>query len=251
MRSLSVGDREALLWHEITSGNVPDFLRRFVPVEVTATVQGRLRTATFRVAPDFLGVGSDADWLRMPMTPALAQRLADRLECALPTRRMVDAIWAQAPVKLSPHPFSPAEHDILSPDLFYRHHLQIETQRAGRPQSQMVAGIKKDVVCSARIATRPARVVIYGWHRLDGTPIQPLSGVHADHYADYSHGIRLVREAMTVDGAPTTVTAVLADPQLHVLLSDEGAIPEPRYPAAPRPSADRQPPGRAPPRPAG
>jgi hypothetical protein len=34
----------------------------------------------------------------MPMTPTLAQQLADRLDCVLPTARMVDRIWAAAPL---------------------------------------------------------------------------------------------------------------------------------------------------------
>jgi hypothetical protein len=36
---------------------------------------------------------------------------------------------------------------------------------------------------------------------------------------------------MQLDGALTTVDAVLADPQLHVLLSGEGAFTSWRYPA--------------------
>ncbi|HMS18599.1 MAG TPA: hypothetical protein PKA37_17275, partial [Planctomycetota bacterium] len=34
----SVQDREDLLWQEISSGNVPDFLRALVPVTTSATV---------------------------------------------------------------------------------------------------------------------------------------------------------------------------------------------------------------------
>ncbi len=236
VRGLSVTDREELVWHEVLAGNVPDFLRTFVPVTITATIQGRSHTATFRVAPDYLGVGSDSDWFRMPMTPLLAQPLIERLGCVLPTRKMVDAIWTQAAVKLAPFPFSPTQYDILSSDLFYQHHLHIEGQRSGAPLGQLVAGIKKDVVSSALIAAWPTRVVIYGWHQLNGAPIQPLSKVHVNFYADYSHGIRLVRDAMTLDGVPTTVTAVLADPVLNALLSDEGPIGNPSYVVPPPPA---------------
>lgn len=230
IRDLSVADREIRLWHELAAGNVPSFLRRLVPVPVQASVGGTLRQGVFWCTPDYLGVGADADWFRLPMTPILAQRLADRLECALPTRRMVDAIWARAPVRLQPFPYSPATYNILSVDLFHQHHLQIEQQRGTRPQDLLVAGIKKDVVASALIATNPGRVVIYGWHQPSGVPIQPLSRVHTDGYADYSHGVRLVAREMEVDGVRTTVEAVLADPQLHVLLSDEGPFGSWRYP---------------------
>jgi imidazoleglycerol phosphate synthase glutamine amidotransferase subunit HisH len=76
-------------------------------------------------------------------------------------------------------------------------------------------------------------VVTYGWHQLNGSPIQPLYNGHGETYADYSHGIRLVQNAAELDGAPTTVGAVLTDNALSVLLSDEGVIARPRYGDAP------------------
>jgi hypothetical protein len=99
----------------------------------------------------------------------------------------------------------------------------------------MVGGIKKDVVVSPLIAAWPGRVVIYGWHQLNGIPIQPLSKVHGDFYADYSHGIRLVQRAMLVDGNPADLPAVLADPALAPLVSDEGAFTSSSYPVPPPP----------------
>ena len=75
----------------------------------------------------------------------------------------------------------------------------------------------------------PKPVVIYGWHQLNGSPIQPLYNGHGETYADYSHGIRLIQNAVQFDGSPTTVSAILMDPSLSSLLSDEGTIPVPRY----------------------
>jgi hypothetical protein len=230
LQGLPLAARETLLWHEFTAGNVPTLLRTLVPVTVQATVAGQLRTARFFCTRDYLGVGADADWFRMPMTPTLAQQLADRLDCVLPTARMVDRIWSSAALQLAPFPYSPATYDILSLDLFHQHHLQIETQRGTAPQTALVAGIKKDVVASALIASWPGRVCIYGWHQQSGAPIQPLSKVHTFGHVDYSHGIRLVARTMELDGALTTVDAVLADPQLHVLLSGEGTFTSWRYP---------------------
>ena len=68
----------------------------------------------------------------------------------------------------------------------------------------------------------PKPVVIYGWHYTSGSPIQPLYNGHEETYADYSHGIRLVQNAITVDGGPNTITNVLTNPSLVALLSDEG-----------------------------
>jgi hypothetical protein len=236
LRPLGLAAREAAIWREVEVGNVPAFLAKLVPVKIEATVGGSARSAPFWCAPDYFGLGRDDDWFRMPVTPQLAQRFADLVGAVLPTRAMVDAIWRAGPVKLAPRPFSPDSHDILSVALFYAHHQHLEGQREGQPRQLLVAGIKKDVVSSALIESWPGRVVIYGWHRPDGTPIQPLSKVHGDVHVDYSHGLRLVAQDMEVDGVPTTVAEVLADPELHVLLSDEGPIRMPRYrlPSGPR-----------------
>jgi hypothetical protein len=72
-------------------------------------------------------------------------------------------------------------------------------------------------------------VLIYGWHWTTGKAIQPLTNVHQDYYMDYSHGIRLVRRAMTVDGKKITMEEALADPVLNALLSDEGVMKGPWY----------------------
>ena len=48
--------------------------------------------------------------------------------------------------------------------------------------------------------------------------------IHEDTYADYSHGIRLGRAAMVLDGAAVDVREVLRDPARSALLSDEGRM---------------------------
>ncbi len=233
LEGLTLDRREARLWQQFEAADFPELLRSFVPVTTSATIGGRLRTATFWVARDYFGFGGDDDWCRMPMTPQLAQAIADRLGCVLPTSRMVDAIWAAADERLEPLPFHPRSHDILAVALFLRHHERIEAELLDAPATALVAGHKKDIVVSALLADWPDRVVIYGWHHLDGVPIQPRSKVHTFGHVDYSHGARLVRRAMQVDGEATTVDAVLADAQLHVLLSDEGPFASWRYPTAP------------------
>jgi hypothetical protein len=171
--------------------------------------------------PDYLAIGSDADFVRMPMTPQSATIIATAFGCTLPTRNMVNDIYAQAEVKLEPKPLT-KDRELI--ETFVQHNDIIEQQRAGKPLGQLVAGHKKDVVITNGLKEKPNKVAIYGWHKLDGKPIQPLYLGHADYYVDYSHGIRLVKEAMTVDGKPRKVADVLRDPELSKLLSDEGSI---------------------------
>ena len=75
-----------------------------------------------------------------------------------------------------------------------------------------------------RLWSKQGRVAIYGWHRPDGTPIQPLSTVHGARYADYSHGVRLVSLVAYVDGVPRSLLDLLQDPRIAGSLSDEGPI---------------------------
>ena len=99
----------------------------------------------------------------------------------------------------------------------------------GWPRGSLVAGIKKDVVVSNRLDEKPDRVAIYGWHTPDGKPIQPLTIVHRESYVDYSHGVRLMRRTVTIDGKPRDVRHVLYDADLCGLLSDEGPIRRASY----------------------
>jgi len=103
--------------------------------------------------------------------------------------------------------------------------VQSQSRALGVTPGLLVSGDKKDVVLSNRLERNPGKIAIYGWHRLDGAPIQPLSTIHGACYADYSHGIRLVSETMLVDGEPRSVYDVLQDPALAGILSDEGPIP--------------------------
>ncbi len=102
----------------------------------------------------------------------------------------------------------------------------IKEQRValGCPLGALISGHKKDVVLTNRLSEILGRVAIYGWHRLSGIPIQPLTVVHGANYADYSHGIRLVSNVVLIDGKPRSIYEVLEDPKLATILSDEGPI---------------------------
>ncbi len=227
---LSRPAREDALRRELVAGNVPDFLRRTVAVSWSAVLaDGRAHTITVRALPDYLALGHDGDFVRTPVGGPTAQAVADAWGMVLPTRRVVDRLWQQAAVRLAPSPMAPSAQ-MMSNAYFVEHQRRVEAQRAGRPLGLLTAGHKKDVVLTPRHATQPGRVAIYGWHQLDGRPIQPLSLVHEATYADYSHGVRLLDAWCEVDGRAARVADVLADPLLHPLLSDEGRLASARLP---------------------
>jgi len=232
---LSLQDRENAIYTQVAAGNIPNFMRTLSPVTVKALLNGTNHTVTYYVTPEYLAIGADDDYFLMPMTPTLAQRIANKLQCDLPTKKMVDDIYASAAVKLRPQPIPPSDAMITVP-VFKQHNDSIgqlrNEQVLAHPLGALVGGHKKDVVVTNKInnPTPTGRVAIYGWHQLNGVPIQPLYTGHADTWADYSHGIRLVQLGMKVDSVDKTMTDILNDPNLAGLLSDEGLIPIARYP---------------------
>jgi len=212
-------ERDSLAVQEILAGNIPSFLQKFIPVgsEIKDSM-GVVHKAVFYVSPDYLSIGTDADWARVPLTPMAAQRIADSFHCFLPTRKMVDLIYEQATVKLEPVPMYAFRDSSVT---MWQHHLIIEGQRKGR--EGLIAGIKKDVVISGKITrdAKPDREAIYGWHKPDGKPIQPLYTGHINWWVDYSHGIRLIYRKIKVDGKEMDYIDVLKHPVYQKLLCDE------------------------------
>lgn len=212
--------REPVIISEILNGNVPGFFKKLVPVyvQVTDPATGQIIKATYFVTPDYVMVGSSSNFARVPLTPMAAQQIADSLHCFLPTRKMVNDIYAAAKVQLEPVPLFAYRDSALT---FYHHHLIIEGQRQGR--KGLIAGIKKDVVISSKITTdpKPNREAIYGWHLPGGKPIQPVYTGHVNWYVDYSHGIRLVYETIIVNGKKYHYKEVLQDEKMKMLLCDE------------------------------
>jgi hypothetical protein len=222
--------REQAILKEMLDGNMPGFLRNLVPVSLTyQPPNGKLLTATVFVMPEYLAIGSEKDFLRIPMNLYTASTVANRLGYVLPTRKMVNAIYRQSAVHFSPEPMTPGPQ-MRSTEYYWLHNEKIEEQsRAlGVMPGMLVSGHKKDVVMTNLLAVNPGRIAIFGWHRLDGAPIQPLSTVHGACYADYSHGIRLVSETTLVEGKRRSIYDVLQDPILARILSDEGSIPRVR-----------------------
>jgi hypothetical protein len=233
IQALDLTARDREIAHEFLAGNVPEFLRKFCPVSITNIADRVTNVATFFVTPDYLAIGSDTNYFLASVSPGTAQRIADQVDCTLPTRKMVDAIYAAAEVKLTPFPIPPSAAMTTVP-IFAQHNAIVWAQRMALtnlyPLGALVAGHQKDVVISARLAGAPNKVAIYGWHKTNGVPIQPLYLGHVWWWVDYSQCIRLVSRTMLVNGQKRSVAEVLADPKWCALISDEGVVINARYP---------------------
>lgn len=219
-------ERDNAITAEVLRGNMPDFLRNLVPVSFDGTdAQGRPTRITICVTPDYLAVGSNRDFVRVPLGLPAAMRIAERFDMVLPTTRMVDEIYRQAQVHLSPRPMDPTSA-MVTTGYFLRHNstVQGQLQQAGARLGQLVSGHKKDLVLTNRLQSRPGQVAIYGWHQRNGRAIQPLSTVHGAQYADYSHGIRLVSRRAFVNGREVDLRDLLSNSQVASLVSEEGTI---------------------------
>lgn len=217
--------REEIIRTELLAGNIPQFMRRLRPVEMQSDLDGESTRITVCVMPDYLAVGSDRDYLLVPLRLQTALTVADRYGFTLPTTAIVDAIYEQSAVHLAPRPL-PASPAMRSTAYYLRSNALVRSQRAklGAAPGALISGDKKDLVLTNRLWNNLERVAIYGWHTLDGHPIQPLSTVHGWHYVDYSHGVRLVSRQILVNDKPERLFAALQDPVTARVLSYEGAI---------------------------
>jgi hypothetical protein len=90
--------REDYIVKTILEGNVPAPMKQFRKIVFrTAVVDSvdilrKPHTIEMWVLPDYLTIGTDESYVRMPMGPLAAQRIADSLHCILPTTYLVDRI---------------------------------------------------------------------------------------------------------------------------------------------------------------
>ena len=232
---------------QILAGNVPSALKKFRKIKYTVSLDHYLKrfevyspedifkdtgnqkkktvkyTVEIWVLPDYLAVGSDEDFVRMPMGPLAAQRVADSLYCCLPTTFLVDRIDEAAEGRIEIFPFRPVEDRNMKPLCFEDSNNAINAlMRAGGYKfGQLISGLKKDVVLTTRLENEPEyyrHVAIYGWFHPDGHPQQPL---FIRFYSDYSHGIRLIYRTIKINGKEYDLRKVLEDPFLFQLVSKE------------------------------
>jgi hypothetical protein len=226
-KHLSFAEREDTLVSEVLKGNIPEFLRAYHKISFTEDIDGKNYKVEILVLPDYFAIGSEKAYFYISITPMTAQKIADYLHCTLPTKKMVDIIWKNSELKFNPQPIPPSD-SMTSLSIMWQHNNIVRSQSDSLTSinnislSALKSGHKKDVVISNR--NMPGKVHIYGWHRKDGTPIQPLYSGHTQTWVDYSHGIRLVYKWVKVNNKKMKISDVLKHQELHDLLSDEGVF---------------------------
>lgn len=213
-------------------GNIPQELRSFrkivfrTPVVDSVEILRKPHKVEIWVLPDYISIGTSNNFVRMPMGPLAAQRIADSLYCVLPTTFLVDRIAEVAQGHLDIFPFRPLGSRNSQPIVYQDSNNAINALYDAKRYKfgQFISGLKKDVVLTYKIHTLPGnenRVAIYGWHHPSGKAQQPLHVKHGNFYADYSHGIRLIYRTVKVDGKEYDAKEILESPQMYRLLSNE------------------------------
>ena len=222
INNLTGMSREDIIFSSFFDGAVPDFIRNFKPIKIN---DGTNEIIYF-VTNDYLSIGDDNNYFRIPMTPLTAQKIADMYYCTLPTKKMVMDIWKNSIYKIDPSALPP-NNQMTSSKYYYDHNQKIHKQLSGCDYSQLISGNKKDIVLTNTLApNNPNKIVaIYGWIQKNGVPIQGLN-VHSHdiNYVDYSHGVRLIFNEVLVNNTVMDIKEVFSSIDLCSLLSDEGVL---------------------------
>ncbi len=214
----------------------------FVPLTLT---DGAGNTAILQVQTDDVAIGTLDDHIRLPLTPSAAQSILNLRGWLLPTPWLVFQIWRAAPAKLEPKGMVPNLGASMAQYAAHSALIDAQALALNAGPDVLKAGEKKSVIVS-NIA-QPGKVLIFGWYRPppapdvfddrkpmsapDRQPIQPKSNVHGAFYVDYSHGIRAIAGTCLLNGTPTNTVDLYQHPTLSHLVSNEGPVRLPRYPA--------------------
>lgn len=256
--------REEVWWAEIERGNLPSFVRSFAPVVLK---DDRGRPVTFHVSVDCVAIGTEDDWLRLPLSGYLAQKVADFFACTLPTNKLVFETYRQARIPLVAHLLEcqaigggkwqrssyacRVHEDILQGRIPCKRGAPLP-EAAGRfgPRlgdhpgtcslppgphpGVLVAGHLKEVVLNGEDLSK--QLAFAGLFPANRRPLQSgVNGPHGPGYADYSHGVRLVSRKVDVAGKEMDYEDVVSDPaNAEWLFVGGGPCKRPaRYPPVP------------------
>jgi hypothetical protein len=109
--------RDALALKQMLDGNTPNFLNNMRACTTEAIIDGKYYRCTYQVMPQYLAIGSDADFVLWPLTQPSLQAFCNAKMLTfsdgssaqrfyIPTRKIVKNTWKQSDCKIIPQPIS-------------------------------------------------------------------------------------------------------------------------------------------------
>lgn len=219
----------------------------------TVTSERNGHTGIFTVMRRALSIGPDSDRFIVSMSFNGAQGVAQQIGARMLTSKLADLIWQQASLRVGVLNHSNWVQDgTMGNQARMREQsalLQAKTGNAGG----LIANEGKHWVVTARNWTPPQGTGVekpqgslssrhnganYGWYADNATSVGPgglkvfqsVGLAHDRNHRDYSQLVVLAMNPCIVDGFPTTLDAVIRDPVLSALISDEGPLPAMTHP---------------------
>jgi hypothetical protein len=212
------GRRHRLVLEQVARGNMPDTWDDWV----TITVIGRKGTVVeFEVSPHGLRIGTNEDWVEVPMDGPHFAAAAEILGLSLAPAWMIEKThlearsrgalvhyFAAAEIAQSMgyddwQPNAPDGEKMKSSGFFERRSALIRNwlEEHQIADDALVSGYFKSVVPPIDGLTHRGGLEMLGGYSDDGERIQPLSGgFHARTFFDYSHNVRFTKNFVRVDG---------------------------------------------------
>lgn len=219
----------------------------------TLKVEEGDHSAVFYVMDDALKI----DGIRVNVTAATEQRIADRWGALLLTAKLADWIWHHAEVRIEPRPRAITS----STQGMIKHSQAIDKQLTDEDSGKLISTVGKHWIIDEKLTNPkiPKMALNYGWH-FKGSSFQGINGgtnasllkdpangmywkmiqtigsVHSSIHVDYSQICRLVTRECIVDGKKMDLVEMLKDPELAGLASHTGPLSVFRQPDVPEPN---------------
>ena len=197
--------------------------------------------AEFLVFEDALKVNG----VRVNVSAALQQKIADLLNCILPTAKLYDLMWHTSEHKLVPHP----QPISSTTEAMIKHSQQIDAniEKLGNPTG-LKSTVGKIWIIDNSLMQKTGKACNYGWHFEKGTSYQGINGnpcaslmknpktgqywymiqgrgwAHDANHVDYSQICVLVSRKCVVDGQEMDINNVLTNPLLCGLGNHDGVL---------------------------
>jgi hypothetical protein len=229
-----IKDREKYIEDQVLAGN---FEASWVDLNYTHDH----KSVRLRVMSDALIV----DGVRVNVSAAFQQRLADLFDASLLTPMIADLIYVNAARKADPRP-QPISSSVSA---MLKHSESVQKQLGIGPGLASTVG--KHWVLDKQLESKKDKACNYGWHftgsnfqGVKGYPaaagsylslknvsvIQPNATAHDPYHLDYSQICQLVSQQCWVDGQEMRFSSLLKDFNLGHLVSHQGPLKIDRQP---------------------